>query len=682
MEQKIINANGDYCVLDEWLQKNKSIMLVCGKSIEKQKINEYFNAVSAQFGLKIIRFSGFTPNPTYESVIEGVKLFRQEKCDSLIAVGGGSAIDVAKCIKLFSNMGGNGKDGSFLSQQIIPNNIPFLAIPTTAGTGSEATKYAVIYYNGEKQSITHENCIPDTVLLDASLLKTLPDYQRKATMCDALCHAIESFWSVNSTEESKKYSKCALEGILKHMEGYLNNTDEGNAGMLLAANMAGKAINITQTTAGHAMCYKITSKYGIAHGHAAILCNQDLFRWMVENIEKCTDLRGKDYLWLTFEEIATIMSCLSPEQAAWKLKEIFLSLDLNVPHIPSNEIFNVARKFTSGINQNRLKNNPIELDNTAFWGLYQHILNPKYAFIDNFLIKLSNEIKTFFSMKHVKYNKKADPERRILDFLNNRERWLSVTPYTVSISKELDRKIRDKNFFDENNNQVPETEADNIIRAFNHIKQKIENGEDVNFNQSRGIFDQTRKDTLLNIWGVRHIHLSEKDAMSKTGMQNNRADFLLFFIENEENILCLDIIHHPETSKKFICYNFLKIMYSNNWIETTHFKASDASYVPGSLPKITNDDDLAELYFNGKINKGFEFEEKLFIPVNGLTTSGHNVCDVRRLLNLKNFLGRDFLQLDDKFLRVSNFTVNANGDIRYDLEFLRNGNKQKIQFGL
>ena len=78
MEQKIINANGDYCVLDEWLQKNKSIMLVCGKSIEKQKINEYFNAVSAQFGLKIIRFSGFTPNPTYESVIEGIAIAMSE----------------------------------------------------------------------------------------------------------------------------------------------------------------------------------------------------------------------------------------------------------------------------------------------------------------------------------------------------------------------------------------------------------------------------------------------------------------------------------------------------------------------------------------------------------------------------------------------------------------------------
>ena len=84
--------------------------------------------------------------------------------------------------------------------------------------------------------------------MDSNALKTLPLYQKKATMCDALCHAIESFWSVNSTEESKKYSKDAIETIMKHMDGYLHNTDEGNAGMLIAANTAGKAINITQTT--------------------------------------------------------------------------------------------------------------------------------------------------------------------------------------------------------------------------------------------------------------------------------------------------------------------------------------------------------------------------------------------------------------------------------------------------
>lgn len=140
-----------------------------------------------------------------------------------------------------------------MKAEIIPNAIPFIAMPTTAGTGSEAIRYAVIYYEDAKQSITSESFIPETVLMDSNALKTRALYQKKATIMDALCHAIESFWSVNSIEESKGCSRTAIEGVLEHMDGYLANTEEGNAGMLRAAHAAGKAINITQTTVGHAM---------------------------------------------------------------------------------------------------------------------------------------------------------------------------------------------------------------------------------------------------------------------------------------------------------------------------------------------------------------------------------------------------------------------------------------------
>ena len=186
---------------------------------------------------------GFQPNPLYENVLSGLECYRKNSCNAIIAVGGGSAMDVAKCIKLYSNMQGDGEDGSYLKQKILPNEIPFLAIPTTSGTGSEATRFAVIYFNGVKQSVSDYSCIPGTVLLDAGMLKTLPQYQKKSTMLDALCHAIESFWSVNSTRESKNYSREAIEIVIKNLDAYLENKEEGNAEMLIAANTAGKAIN-------------------------------------------------------------------------------------------------------------------------------------------------------------------------------------------------------------------------------------------------------------------------------------------------------------------------------------------------------------------------------------------------------------------------------------------------------
>ena len=373
MEQRIITAKDNYIELDQWLRENgcKKLLMVCDGSIfYMDAFNKHLEEVE-KMGVQMIGFRDFQPNPLYESVVKGVELFRTEGCDSILAVGGGSAMDVAKCIKLYSNVPGDGADGSWLKAEIVPNDIPFIAMPTTAGTGSEATRYAVIYYNDAKQSITSESFIPRTVLMDPNALKTLPLYQKKATMCDALCHAIESFWSVNSTEESKGYSKAAIQGVLENMNGYLENTEEGNAGMLQAAHTAGKAINITQTTAGHAMCYKITSLFRSAHGHAAVLCDRVLFPWMVENTDRCIDPRGEAYLKVTLDEIGRAMGCVDARMGAGKLAEIFEMLELEIP-IATAEQFELLK---TSVNPVRLKNHPISLDTDTIDALYHKILN-------------------------------------------------------------------------------------------------------------------------------------------------------------------------------------------------------------------------------------------------------------------------------------------------------------------
>ena len=364
----IITAEDNYIGFEKWLVNKNKVFLVCDKSIE---FLQDFNRKLDMMKVPMVRFSDFQPNPLYESVVEGVKLFRKENCDSIIAVGGGSAIDVAKCIKLYLNCSGNGTDGSWLKEIITPNTIPLLVMPTTAGTGSEATRYAVIYYEGDKQSITSESIIPDTVLMDHNALKTLPIYQKRATMCDALCHAIESFWSVNSTDESKEYSREAIRGIFQYMEGYLANTEEGNAGMLKAAHMAGKAINITQTTAGHAMCYKITSLFGCAHGHAAILCDRVLYPWMINNLDKCIDYRGKEYLDDALNEIGIIMGGKNAQDGACILDKTFEKLKLDIPKATDEKI----DILTNSVNPTRLKNHPINLDNQTIKNLYRIILN-------------------------------------------------------------------------------------------------------------------------------------------------------------------------------------------------------------------------------------------------------------------------------------------------------------------
>lgn len=368
-EQRIFIKNKDYSELGKLIQSTcyKKFLLVCGCSFERLQIGAYLNTFAKEHKVSFVKFNDFQPNPQYISVVKGIEKYKSEKCEAIIAVGGGSAIDVAKCIKLFCNMD---EKENYLEQPIVPNDIKLFAAPTTSGTGSEATKFAVIYYNGEKQSISDYSCIPSTVIFDASTLNSLPDYQRKVTMLDAFCHAIESFWSVNSTEESRCYSKRAIQKMLKYKDSYLLNEKTGNIEMLEASNIAGKAINIAQTTAGHAMCYKLTSLYGLSHGHSAALCVSRLWRYMIKNMDYCVDSRGKDYLKEMFDEMAETFESQSSEQAIIKFDTILNQCKLEIPHA-SDEDYTILKK---SVNPERLKNNPVGLNENTIDILYHEIL--------------------------------------------------------------------------------------------------------------------------------------------------------------------------------------------------------------------------------------------------------------------------------------------------------------------
>ncbi len=369
MEQKILYIKDSYKDVDDFLLELgvKNVFLVCGKSIDLLPIGTYFNTLESRLGIQIKRFSDFSPNPSYDSVIKGVKAFHEGKCDIVVAVGGGSAMDLAKCIKLYSNE----KIGSdYINQKIVPNNLPFMAVPTTAGTGSETTRYSIIYYQGVKQTITDYSSIPQAVVMDASTLDSLPMYHRKATMMDALCHAIESFWSVNSTLQSKQYAKKAIEMVIKNKDEYLKNSSLGNSAMLQAAYIAGQAINITQTTAGHALSYKLTSMYGLAHGHAVALCVGEIWPYMLKNINLCSDSRGEQYLKNVFDDIASAMGLSKACEAVDLYRKILSSLSLDVPKASEGDI----EELVSSVNIDRLKNHPISLDVNALRDIYLSIL--------------------------------------------------------------------------------------------------------------------------------------------------------------------------------------------------------------------------------------------------------------------------------------------------------------------
>lgn len=324
-----------------------------------------------------VMFSAFTPNPLYEQVCKGIDLIKAEQCDTIMAVGGGSAIDVAKCIKLAVLA----KEGNAAILPPLVNTrvscdskkLPFIAIPTTAGTGSESTHNAVMYYEGAKQTVTNDGILPDYAILEPSVLKTLPLYQKKCTMLDALCQGIESWWSVNSIEESYEYSRKTIELIMANWRKYIfENDDDAASQIMLAANYGGRAINITATTAAHAMSYKITSLYKLPHGHAVAVCLPVIWEYMLHHLDKCLDSRGQDYLERIFREIAKAMGGDTPIEAIGIFREMMKRMEMTNPSSehPSSDI----PLLSSSVNPIRLKNNPIELNKTTIQTIYHQIL--------------------------------------------------------------------------------------------------------------------------------------------------------------------------------------------------------------------------------------------------------------------------------------------------------------------
>ena len=368
MKQMIFSGAGSYRQVERILKEldAKKVFLVCGQSFDRQDIAREILTIP----YPVIRFSDFGANPLYEDVCKGIILFNKENCDVILAIGGGSAIDTAKCVKLFCRID---PEHVFMEQEYNNTGVPLIAIPTTAGTGSESTRHAVCYYEGKKQSISHPSIVPDYAILEPSLLKKLPAYQKKCTMLDALCQAMESWWSVNSTEESINYSREAIRRILAHKDAYLKESDETAATeMLLGANFAGRAINITATTAAHAMSYKLTSLYRLPHGHAVALCFPEVWEYMNTHPERCIDRRGQQYLLQIFYSIASSLGFNSPTEAVSWFRGLMAELDIERPTAISRE--EELDILSESVNPVRLKNNPVELDRNVLRSLYNNIL--------------------------------------------------------------------------------------------------------------------------------------------------------------------------------------------------------------------------------------------------------------------------------------------------------------------
>lgn len=193
------------------------------------------------------------PNPTIEHANRVLEEMPAD-CTEIVSRGGGSTIDLAK----------------YVARKL---GVRHSTIPTTAGTGSEVTKYCVLTIDGKKETLTDEKYIPDSYTLDPTFAVSLPKEITISSGLDALSQALEALWSKNSTPDSELYSKVAIHLVFKSLPECVKNpkNERARMDMLIAANFSGRAINITKTNVCHALSYPLTMWYNISHGTACAL---------------------------------------------------------------------------------------------------------------------------------------------------------------------------------------------------------------------------------------------------------------------------------------------------------------------------------------------------------------------------------------------------------------------------
>lgn len=339
----------------------KKPFLCCGSSFKSTKA---FQVLNEKYDLTV--WDKIRPNPRFEDMVSAAELFKQNNCDFMIGAGGGSPLDSAKMIKLLVT----NNVQTALTEPMQANDIEFLAIPTTSGTGSEATRYSIFYVNeNEKHSITHDDFLPDFVILDEEFLKTVPPYQRRCTCMDALCHAVESYWNVKSNAQSRKYAEKAIRLFVENKDGYIANEASANRGMLMASYYAGKAINITATTSAHAMCYNITINCGTAHGHSVSVNLAEIWDYMNAHNEKVNDSRGRAFVLDTLDEIGVLLGGKNSKDGVEIFRKLLDEFELYTPKADEEAVL----AFANSVNVDRLLNNPTTLSSDDVTEIYKRV---------------------------------------------------------------------------------------------------------------------------------------------------------------------------------------------------------------------------------------------------------------------------------------------------------------------
>jgi len=265
-----------------WL-KGKRVLLIMNSSQEERLGLKGWVEALERAAASYSRLDGIASNPTVDDLLRNLHRIPQEAPGVIVAVGGGSSIDMAKALAALWYMKSQELSRSqvlscIASKQYLAGEtkIPICAVPTTAGTGSEVTKWATIWDTQGRAKLSVETpwLTPVRAYIVPEFTATMPPRLTLATGLDALCHAVEAYWAKASSPMVRELSKAAIRLIVEYLPGVLAGDSRGYANrekMCLGSLFSGLAFSHTRTTACHSISYPLTMMYGIEHGLACAL---------------------------------------------------------------------------------------------------------------------------------------------------------------------------------------------------------------------------------------------------------------------------------------------------------------------------------------------------------------------------------------------------------------------------
>lgn len=294
--KKIVFGRGSLLTLVAQIKdlQAKNPLVVIDKNLVQTGLLEQITNVLIPGGIKFSVFDKIVPEPPIELADEGAKIAVKNKCDIVIGVGGGSAMDTAKAIAVLATNKGAAADYLGLNKVSKPG-LPKIMIPTTAGTGSEVTFTAVFLRKNlkKKEGMNSPYLYPELALLDPELTLTLPPAPTAQTGLDALCHAIESYTSINASPMSEMFSLEAIALIAENLRTCVHDGKniEARERMLLGSLYAGIGLANAGVTAVHSLSYPLGGQYGVGHGLANTMLLPAVMAFnLPAALEKFTDI--------------------------------------------------------------------------------------------------------------------------------------------------------------------------------------------------------------------------------------------------------------------------------------------------------------------------------------------------------------------------------------------------------